>query len=41
MRLEASVLTDNDLELPGLPMMSIGILFMRQTKVVKMFYFIA
>jgi hypothetical protein len=38
-RLEASILTESDLELPGLPMIRMGILFIRHTNVVKIFYF--
>lgn len=38
LKLELIILIDNDLELPGLPMIKIGILFIKQTSVVKTFY---
>jgi len=36
-KFDARIRIDRDLELPGLPMMSMGILFMMQTKEVKVF----
>jgi hypothetical protein len=38
LKLELIILMERDLELPGLPMMRMGILFIRQTKVVNTFY---
>ena len=38
LKLELIILIDNDLELPGLPMIKMGILFIKQTSVVKTFY---
>ena len=39
LRLLLIILIDKDLEFPGFPMISIGILFIIQTRVVKMFSF--
>lgn len=38
-KLDARILTDKDLELPGAPIRRTGILFIIQTKVVKVFSF--
>jgi len=38
LRLEFSILIANDFELPGFPIMRIGILFIKQTRDVNMFY---
>jgi len=38
LKFELIILMDKDFELPGLPMIRIGILFIKQTKVVKTFY---
>ena len=37
LKFDAIILIDKDLELPGLPIISIGILFIKHTKVVKTF----
>jgi hypothetical protein len=37
LRLELSILIDNDFELPGLPIIKTGILFIRQTNEVNTF----
>jgi hypothetical protein len=39
LRFEANRFTESDFELPGLPIIRMGILFMRQTNAVKVFYF--
>jgi len=38
-KFDAKMFTDRDLELPGFPIIKIGILFIIQTKVVKIFSF--
>ena len=39
MRFDAKIFTERDLELPGFPIIRIGILFMIQANVVKVFSF--
>jgi hypothetical protein len=39
LRFEANKFTESDFELPGLPIIKIGILFIIQTKVVNVFSF--
>lgn len=38
MKFESIILTDNDFELPGLPIIKIGILLFKQTIVANKFY---